>query len=515
MSTEDAAVVQFETDGGALGSVVISQVSAGPQEPALVRDRRRRRGAGLRPGAARGALGRPPGGRRRSSGATRTRCRPRPRATRTLPGGHPQGYQDCFDAFVADIYAGDRDRSTAAATGCRPSPTACAPARITEAVLRVGGERRVGRRRDAHEAVARMKLGLPHRLPARAQPRGRSRAWAGGARLRGARGRRLAATRRPPLHRAATSTADALRRRARPTACARLFERQRPRRCRRSPTTTTTCTPTRPSARRSTPTCAPCIDAAAALGGRTGRHVHRPRPGRSVAENLREAERVFPPLVDHAGERGVRLIIENCVMEGWHPDGYPGNLAYSPELWEWMFALGLYLNFDPSHLLWIGHRPGRRRSAPTSTASRTRRPRTPRRSRRSATATASSAAPSTARRTRGTSAGGATASRASARSTAAATSTRSTRAASTACCRSSTRTRCGAARPEQGRGRACGSPTATCGRLVVAMTHRSSRSASLVKEYPGRPGAPGRRLRRARAARCTACSARTAPASRR
>ena len=50
-------------------------------------------------------------------------------------------------------------------------------------------------------------------------------------------------------------------------------------------------------------------------------------------------------------------MIENCVMEGWHPDGYPGNLAYSPELWEWMFELGLYLNFDPSHLLWLGIDP--------------------------------------------------------------------------------------------------------------------------------------------------------------
>ena len=76
-----------------------------------------------------------------------------------------------------------------------------------------------------------------------------------------------------------------------------------------------------------------------------------------AAENLREAERVFPPLVDYAGERGVKLMIENCVMEGWHPDGYPGNLAYSPELWEWMFSLGLYLNFDPSHLLWLGIDP--------------------------------------------------------------------------------------------------------------------------------------------------------------
>jgi sugar phosphate isomerase/epimerase len=100
-----------------------------------------------------------------------------------------------------------------------------------------------------------------------------------------------------------------------------------------------------------------CIDAAAALGGvPVGTFIGRD-PGRSVAENLREAERVFPPLVDYAGERGVRLMIENCVMEGWHPDGYPGNLAYSPELWEWMFELGLYLNFDPSHLLWLGIDP--------------------------------------------------------------------------------------------------------------------------------------------------------------
>ena len=100
-----------------------------------------------------------------------------------------------------------------------------------------------------------------------------------------------------------------------------------------------------------------CIDAAAALGGvPVGTFIGRD-PGRSVAENLREAERVFPPLVAYAGERGVKLMIENCVMEGWHPDGHPGNLAYSPELWEWMFELGLYLNFDPSHLLWLGIDP--------------------------------------------------------------------------------------------------------------------------------------------------------------
>ncbi|MFH5823537.1 sugar phosphate isomerase/epimerase family protein [Georgenia sp. AZ-5] len=100
-----------------------------------------------------------------------------------------------------------------------------------------------------------------------------------------------------------------------------------------------------------------CLEAAAALecptvGTFVGRH-----PGQTVAENLCAAETVFAPLVERAGELGVKIIIENCVMEGWHPDGYPGNLAYSPELWEWMFSLGLYLNFDPSHLVWMGIDP--------------------------------------------------------------------------------------------------------------------------------------------------------------
>lgn len=80
---------------------------------------------------------------------------------------------------------------------------------------------------------------------------------------------------------------------------------------------------------------------------------------RTVGENLRLAEKILPPLVEYAAARGVRLVVENCPMEGWHPDGYPANLAYSPELWDWMAGLGLYLNFDPSHLVWQGIDPVR------------------------------------------------------------------------------------------------------------------------------------------------------------
>ncbi|WP_042397014.1 sugar phosphate isomerase/epimerase family protein [Streptacidiphilus carbonis] len=99
------------------------------------------------------------------------------------------------------------------------------------------------------------------------------------------------------------------------------------------------------------------IDAAALLGvPYVGTFIGRD-PGRSVKENVAVGDKVLPPLVDYATERGVKLIIENCVMEGWHPDGYPGNLAYSPELWEWMFSLGFYLNYDPSHLMWLGIDP--------------------------------------------------------------------------------------------------------------------------------------------------------------
>lgn len=99
------------------------------------------------------------------------------------------------------------------------------------------------------------------------------------------------------------------------------------------------------------------VDAAALLGcGLVGTFVGRDVSA-TVRDNVRLAEKTLPPLVDYAAARGVRLVVENCPMEGWHPDGYPANLAYSPELWDWLTSLGLYLNFDPSHLVWLGIDP--------------------------------------------------------------------------------------------------------------------------------------------------------------
>jgi predicted dehydrogenase len=114
VTTEDAAIVQFETDAGAVGSVVVSQISAGRKnrlwieldgaEEALAFDQEhpeelwcgrresltivRRDPATLSPAAARFAF---------------------------LPGGHPQGYADCFDAFVADFYKSVLNGSAVAA----------------------------------------------------------------------------------------------------------------------------------------------------------------------------------------------------------------------------------------------------------------------------------------------------------------------------------------------------------------------------------------------------------------
>jgi predicted dehydrogenase len=139
VTTEDAALVQFETDAGAVGSVVVSQISAGRKnrlwieldgaEEALSFDQEhpeelwsgrreelkilRRDPATLSPAASRFAF---------------------------LPGGHPQGYADCFDAFVAEFYDGLRSGSTA--EGMPTFSDGLRAAHITEAVLTSSGVER-------------------------------------------------------------------------------------------------------------------------------------------------------------------------------------------------------------------------------------------------------------------------------------------------------------------------------------------------------------------------------------
>lgn len=107
------------------------------------------------------------------------------------------------------------------------------------------------------------------------------------------------------------------------------------------------------------------IDAASLLGVELvgtfiGARAIRP------ARVIKEAGRLFRDLVSYAEDRGVRLMIENCPMENWVKHGLPGNYAYSPELWDALFSEvpseNFGLNFDPSHLYWLGidyHRAAR------------------------------------------------------------------------------------------------------------------------------------------------------------
>jgi sugar phosphate isomerase/epimerase len=100
------------------------------------------------------------------------------------------------------------------------------------------------------------------------------------------------------------------------------------------------------------------IDAAEKLGVRlAGCFVGRD-PGKTLDENVKEAKKVFGPLCRYAADHGVRLMIENCPMAGWQFEGLIGNIACMPEMWSRLFdaldGFDIGLNYDPSHLLWMG-----------------------------------------------------------------------------------------------------------------------------------------------------------------
>lgn len=131
VTTEDVAVVMFETDLGAVGSVVISQISPGRKNRlwfeidaataafAFDQESPETAWAGRRGG---------------SSLLVRDREQLSPEAGRysPLPGGHPQGWHDCFEAFVRDAYESIED---GVPPGLPLFSDGLRTVRITEAVL--------------------------------------------------------------------------------------------------------------------------------------------------------------------------------------------------------------------------------------------------------------------------------------------------------------------------------------------------------------------------------------------
>jgi predicted dehydrogenase len=138
VETEDIATVMFETDAGLVGSTVISQVSAGRKnhlwfeisgtDAAVSFDQEQPETLWVGARASVELVPRDPAA-----------LSPEAAPYATLPGGHPQGYQDCFNAFVAETYATIAgapvpDGMPAIADGLRA-------ARITAAVLESAASR--------------------------------------------------------------------------------------------------------------------------------------------------------------------------------------------------------------------------------------------------------------------------------------------------------------------------------------------------------------------------------------
>ncbi|WP_309116482.1 Gfo/Idh/MocA family oxidoreductase [Saccharothrix sp.] len=133
ITTEDIATVQFTTARGVVGILVVSQVAAGRKnrlhlevsgtEASFGFDQEdpERLWVGRRAGST--VLMRDPG--TLSPGAARYA---------RLPAGHAQGYQDCFDAFVADTYKAVLGEDPA--DGLPTFADGLRAVRITDAVLR-------------------------------------------------------------------------------------------------------------------------------------------------------------------------------------------------------------------------------------------------------------------------------------------------------------------------------------------------------------------------------------------
>jgi predicted dehydrogenase len=135
VDTEDAAFLLFETAGGAFGSMLVSQISAGHknhlwfeldgEDASVAFDQEQAETLWL-------------GRRDRSETIYRDAAHLAPDAARLswLPAGHAQGYDDCFDLFVADAYAAIGGQPPA---GLPLIGDGVRAARITDAVLASAG----------------------------------------------------------------------------------------------------------------------------------------------------------------------------------------------------------------------------------------------------------------------------------------------------------------------------------------------------------------------------------------
>jgi len=99
------------------------------------------------------------------------------------------------------------------------------------------------------------------------------------------------------------------------------------------------------------------IDASAMLGvNRINTFIGRDK-NKSVDDNFETFRQIWPEIIWRAGEKGVKVGIENCPMI-FTQDEWPGgnNLATTPAIWRRMFneinSEHFGLNYDPSHLLW-------------------------------------------------------------------------------------------------------------------------------------------------------------------
>jgi len=103
------------------------------------------------------------------------------------------------------------------------------------------------------------------------------------------------------------------------------------------------------------------IDAAEKLGVKlVGTFVGRD-PYSPLSKEIDRATKLFSPLVRYAEDHGVKLMVENCAgTPHVIPEGFPLglNIAYAPAIWRALFqeipSSNFGLNFDPSHLFWLG-----------------------------------------------------------------------------------------------------------------------------------------------------------------